>query len=113
MKVSVYKSDKAKNDIRSYYTAILTMFPFEQLFIETSFGKTFILAYGSEDNPPAVLLHGSCSNSVFMSPEILALASAHRVYAVDIIGEAGNSEEYRPPLDTDAFALCSMRSLTG
>jgi pimeloyl-ACP methyl ester carboxylesterase len=27
------------------------------------------------------------------------------VYAVDIIGEAGNSEEYRPDLSTDAFAL--------
>jgi hypothetical protein len=29
----------------------------------------------------------------------------YRVYAVDIIGEAGNSEEYRPDIDSDAFSL--------
>ncbi len=37
--------------------------------------------------------------------EIMALSNNYRVYAVDIIGEAGNSEEYRPDLNSDAFAL--------
>jgi esterase/lipase len=35
----------------------------------------------------------------------MALSGNYRVYAVDIIGEAGNSEEYRPDLNSDAFAL--------
>ena len=35
----------------------------------------------------------------------MALSTQFRIYAVDIIGEAGNSEEYRPDLTSDAFAL--------
>lgn len=50
-------------------------------------------------------LHGSCSNSAFWFPEILALSAQFRVYAVDVIGEAGNSEEYRPDLASSAFSL--------
>ncbi len=35
----------------------------------------------------------------------MALSQNYMVYAVDIIGEAGNSEEYRPSLNSDAFAI--------
>ena len=80
-------------------------FPFGQQYVETAFGQTFILTAGCESNPPVILLHGSCSNSAFWFPEIIALSNAYRVYAADIIGEAGNSEEYRPDIDSDAFAL--------
>ncbi|MDR0569931.1 MAG: alpha/beta hydrolase, partial [Clostridiales Family XIII bacterium] len=51
-----------------------------------------------------LLLHGSNSNSAFWFPEILALSADFRVYAVDILGEAGNSEEYRLDLGGDGFA---------
>lgn len=64
-----------------------------------------MLTAGQESNPPVILLHGSCSNSAFWFPEIMALSANYRVYAIDIIGEAGNSEEYRPDLDSDVFAL--------
>jgi len=64
-----------------------------------------MLTAGQESNPPIILLHGSCSNSKFWFPEIMALSNNFRGYAVDIIGEAGNSEEYRPDLSSDAFAL--------
>ena len=35
----------------------------------------------------------------------MALSNDYRVYAFDIIGEAGNSEEYRPDIDSDAFVI--------
>lgn len=35
----------------------------------------------------------------------MALSNDYSVYAVDIIGEAENSEEYRPDLNSDAFAI--------
>jgi len=58
-----------------------------------------------QETVPIILLHGSCSNSAFWFPEIMTLSNNFRVYAVDIVGEAGNSEEYRPDLSSDAFAL--------
>lgn len=105
MKISVFKSEEMRDTFRNNYNQILNQFPFEQRYIDTSAGKTFMLIAGNASNPPVVLLHGSCSNSAFWFPEIVALSSHYRVYAVDIIGEAGNSEEYRPDLDSDDFAL--------
>jgi pimeloyl-ACP methyl ester carboxylesterase len=104
MTTSVFKSEKDKDAVRSYYAEVLQRLPLEQHYLDISFGKTFVLAAGAADNPPAVLLHGSCSNSVFMLSELLALSETYRVYAADIIGEAGNSDEHRPPLQTDAYA---------
>lgn len=104
MKQSVYKSQEQRDIFRSYYHQILTRFPFEQKNIQTALGQTFLLASGQESKPPVILLHGSCSNSAFWFPEMAALSNDYRVYAVDLIGEAGNSEEYRPDLDSDDFA---------
>lgn len=105
MKNSVFKSKTARDKLRAYYNGVLSRFPFGQQYIETTFGRTFMLTAGEESNPPVMLLHGSCSNSAFWFPEIMALSNNFRVYAIDIIGEAGNSEEYRPDLNSDAFAL--------
>lgn len=105
MKNSVFKTNEVRDKFRDYYKQVLSQFPFGQQYINTTFGQTFMLTAGQESNPPIILLHGSCSNSAFWFPEIMALSSYYRVYAVDIIGEAGNSEEYRPDLNSDAFAL--------
>ncbi len=101
---SVFKSTQLRDRFRAAYDQILRQFPFERQYVDTALGRTFVLAYGQKANPPVILLHGSCSNSAFWFPEIMALSQMYMVYAVDIIGEAGNSEEYRPALDTDAFA---------
>lgn len=105
MKTSVFKTEAGRDKFRAYYGRVLSQFPFGQQYVETTYGKTFMLTAGLESNPPIILLHGSCSNSAFWFPEIMTLSNNYRVYAVDIIGEAGNSEEYRPDLNSDAFAL--------
>ncbi len=105
MKISVFKTEAGRDKVRAYYSQVLGQFPFGQQYADTTYGKTFMLTAGQESNPPIILLHGSCSNSAFWFPEIMVLSSKYRVYAVDIIGEAGNSEEYRPDLNSDAFAL--------
>jgi pimeloyl-ACP methyl ester carboxylesterase len=105
MKISVFKSAERRDKMRDYYNGILSKFPFEQKYVGTTYGQTFMLAAGDESNPPVILLHGSNSNSAFWFPEILALSAHYRVYAVDIIGEAGNSDEYRPDLNSNDFAV--------
>jgi pimeloyl-ACP methyl ester carboxylesterase len=105
MKTSVFKNEAGRDKVRAYYNRVLSQFPFGQRYVNTAFGPTFMLTAGGEQNPPVILLHGSCSNSAFWFPEIMALSNHFRVYAVDIIGEAGNSEEYRPDLNSNAFAL--------
>jgi pimeloyl-ACP methyl ester carboxylesterase len=104
-KTSVFKSSESRDAIRNAYGEILSRFPFGQTYIDTTYGKTFILSAGADGNPPVILLHGSCSNSVFWLPEIMALSHSHSVFAVDIIGEAGNSSDSRPDLQSDVYAL--------
>lgn len=102
---SVFKTEEKRDKFRAYYNNLLCQFPFDKRYVQTTLGKTFMLVAGQESNPPVILLHGSCSNSAFWFPEIMALSNNYMVYAIDIIGEAGNSEEYRPELNSEAFAL--------
>lgn len=113
MSKSVYKSEAARDTFRAVYNGILSGIPFGHRTVDTSFGQTFLLTAGQDTNPPVLVLHGSCSNSVFMTPELSALSGCWRVYAVDIIGEAGNSAEFRPDLTSDAFALWLKEVLDG
>lgn len=102
--VQVFKSEAAKNAIRTRYNQILSVFPFQQRYVDTAFGRTFLLEAGAAENPALVLLHGSCTNSAFWFGELSALSSTHHVLAVDILGEAGNSEENRLDLASEDYA---------
>ncbi len=113
MRTSVFKTEAGRDRVRSYYNMVLSQLPFERRYIETTFGRTFLLVAGDEANPAIILLHGSCSNSAFWFPEIMALSSTHRVYAVDIVGEAGNSEEYRPDLDFFSYWMKEVLDALG
>ena len=105
MQNSVFRTEAVRDNVRAYYNNILSRFPFSQHYVDTAYGKTFLLTAGQMENPPVILLHGSGSNSAFWFPEMIALSQNYRVYAVDIIGEAGNSCDIRPSLHSDAFAL--------
>jgi len=113
LRTSVFKTEAGRDRVRSYYNMVLSQLPFERRYIETTFGRTFLLVAGDEANPAIILLHGSCSNSAFWFPEIMALSSTHRVYAVDIVGEAGNSEEYRPDLDFFSYWMKEVLDALG
>lgn len=104
MGTSVFRTEAGRDKLRAYYNGVLNQLPFEKRYLDTTFGRTFLLSAGNASSPPIILLHGSCSNSAFWFPEIMGLSGSYRVHAVDIIGEAGNSDEYRPDLDSDAFA---------
>ncbi len=104
MMTNVFKTEESRDKIRFRYNQILSVFPFKQRYVETIFGKTFILESGVPENPPLILLHGSCSNSAFWFEEISILSNMFHVLAVDIIGEAGNSEEKRLDINQDGYA---------
>ncbi len=102
---SVFKSAQGRDKIRAYYNQILSIFPYTKLYADTSFGRTFYMEAGSAHKPAVILLHGSCSNSAAWLGDIPALAERYHVYAVDIIGDAGNSHDYRPALSEFALWL--------
>lgn len=108
---SVWKSAEGERAVRERYLEILKHWPVpnRQLRVPTREGETFVIdssgACGDESAPPLLLLHGSMANSAMWMGDIAAWAENFRVFAVDIIGDAGLSAPSRPGLASDAHAL--------
>lgn len=107
----IFKSTSKRDEIRARYGDFLAGMPFIKRYVSTEFGDTFVLEAGDPSAEPVVLLHGSCTNSAFWFNEVMALMSKYHVFAVDIIGEAGNSAEYRPDLKSEEFSLWLKETL--
>jgi pimeloyl-ACP methyl ester carboxylesterase len=107
MSDAVYRSAEAAAEVAALYRRVLERWPVpaRELTVPTCQGPTFVLACGPEDAPPVMLLHGSMANSAAWMPDVALWATKFRLYAVDMIGEAGFSARVRPALDGDAHAL--------
>ena len=103
----IYKSVEGERAVRERYLTILKHWPVpnQQLRVPTREGETFIVACGNENAPPLLLLHGSMANSAMWMGDVAAWAAHFRIYAVDIIGDAGLSAPSRPPLASEAHAF--------
>ena len=104
---SRYSSEEGERLVKERYAKFLErwLVPCEQRRVATREGETFVVACGPEDAPPLVLLHGAMSNSAIWMGDAVAWSAHFRVYAVDMIGEAGLSAPSRPTLDSEAYAL--------
>ncbi len=102
----VYKSLGGKEKIISYYESLLKLWPVpsEHLNVKTRFGNTFIIASGDKDKEPIIMLHGSATNSAMWMGDVVKLSKDYRVYAVDIIGEPGKSDESRPEMTAENYS---------
>ena len=76
------------------------------LDVPTPFGTTHVLAAGDPGAPPVVLLPGGGATAAVWSTTAAALAPAHRVYAVDTVGDVGRSTlgDRRPRQPADLVA---------
>jgi len=102
---SIYKSNEGKALIINHYDNLIKKWPVDReiINVNTSFGNTFIIASGDVGNKPIILLHGSSTNSVMWMGDIEKLSETYRVYAIDIIGEPGKSDENRPDMNGDHY----------
>jgi pimeloyl-ACP methyl ester carboxylesterase len=75
------------------YEAVLAKWPVphERVDIQSPFGTTSLNVCGLPDGAPVLLLPGGRSTSAGWYATVGALAPAHRVYAVDVPGDAGRS----------------------
>ncbi|MCI1579776.1 MAG: alpha/beta hydrolase [Clostridium beijerinckii] len=102
----VFKTNEGKNDVIKFYDKFLQKLAlsYEKFYVDTRYGKTFIIASGEKSNPPLILLHGSGMNSVMWLRDIKEYSKTYRVYAIDMLGEPGKSDENRPSLIGSSYA---------
>jgi pimeloyl-ACP methyl ester carboxylesterase len=103
----VYKSAEGERAVRERYLKFLNFWPADNqhLRIPTREGETFIVVSGPVDAPPLVLLHGASGNAAMWMGDVAVWAAHFRVFAIDVIGDAGLSAPSRPPYQSDAHAL--------
>jgi pimeloyl-ACP methyl ester carboxylesterase len=101
-----FKSQEGKTAILKFYDSLLENWPLpnEKFYVKTRYGSTFIIATGEKDAPPLILLHGSAMNSIMWLGDSREYSRNYRVYAVDIPGEPGRSDETQLPFKDSAFA---------
>lgn len=99
----IFDSPKGASLVEAGYRQDLAAWPVprEERVVTTSFGPTFVVISGSEQDPPLVLLHGSSANAVSWAPAIPAWASQRRIYAIDVPGEPGRSAPVRLDLHSE------------
>lgn len=100
-----FKTQQGRDEVLKYSDMLLEKLtiPYERLNINTRHGNTFCIAAGEISAPPMVLLHGSSMNSCMWVSDILKYYQQYRVYALDIPGEAGRSDERQLPFTTSDF----------
>jgi pimeloyl-ACP methyl ester carboxylesterase len=89
-----YRSASARDSCFAYLDSLAArQWPVvsEQRTFPTRFGETFVRITGPASAPPLVLLHGAASTSLMWAPNVQALSSSYRTFAVDQIGEFGRS----------------------
>ncbi|GED72185.1 Ndr family protein [Brevibacillus reuszeri] len=103
---TLYKSETGRNAILNHYNKLLgkCTVPYEEMVLDTSYGKTYVIASGEPSLPALILLHGSGSNSSMWIGDIARYSKHYRVFAVDIPGDPGKSEEKQYPLKSPAYS---------
>ena len=100
---SIFKSTFGKEEILNYYDEVLNKYSDnnKQYYIETRYGKTFVIESGEKTAPPLILLHGSGMSSFMWLKDLKEYSKKYRVFAIDILGEPGKSDDNRLSLAGD------------
>ena len=90
---SVFKSPEGEAEYGAAYAATLAAWPvpFHSLCVPTRAGRTHVIASGPKDAPPLVLLPMTFISATMWMYNMADLSRSYRVYALDTIGDVGNS----------------------
>jgi len=110
-----FRSQAKKEQYLAYYDARAARWPVlsETLFVDTTWGATFVRISGRADGPPLVLLPGASATSLMFAPNVAGWAERFRVYAVDNVHDFGRSVYVRDLKSPDDYVDWLAQVLDG
>ena len=110
----MFKSKKGKKEILRLYDKKLESLnlDFEYLTVQTSFGKTNIIASGDPANPPIIIVHGSNGCAPIVLETYANLHKTYRVFAVDVLAQPNKSAETRLSMKDDSYGRWMNQIIT-
>jgi pimeloyl-ACP methyl ester carboxylesterase len=97
-RVSAFRSDDARAAYFDLYDAALVASPMQvtETDVETSFGRTHVLAAGDASKPPLVAIHPLAFSSTSWLPLLPTFAANHSVTMIDAVGDLNKSVASKP-----------------
>lgn len=104
--LSLFRSNAGKAAYEAAYDRLLSLWPvpYESAYVETRFGRTHMLVTGPEEGRPLVLLPAVSNSAASWFSNIGPLSQQLRVYAIDVVGDAGKSTLARRLQDQSEIA---------
>ncbi len=95
MNNSIYKTKKSEKIVLDLYDKQVESLEtdYEDLYVNTRFGRTHLLKVGNPDAKPILLFHGGNSTAPYSLKQNLHLIKNYLVYAPDTIGHPGKSDQ--------------------
>jgi len=92
-KLPIFSTAEGREQYLKAYEAMFSLWkvPHDSMDVKTSYGSTHINVTGPADGNPLVVLHAAGLSSTVWFANIAELSAHHRVFAVDVIGDAGKS----------------------
>lgn len=92
-KETIYRNDRLKDQLMMIYEEKENAWPIEHenIYITTEYGEVHILACGSINNPPLIMLHAASMGAHSWAENLDPLVDHFRIYAIDNIGEGNKS----------------------
>jgi pimeloyl-ACP methyl ester carboxylesterase len=92
--LQMFRSEAARARYLALYSARIREWPvpYDELYLSTRYGRTYVIASGAVDAPPLVLLPCMMGSATMWRANVAGLSRHFRTYAVDVIGEPNKSE---------------------
>ncbi len=104
---TIYKNETAQKEIFGLYEEKLESLkiPYQEIDVQTSFGRTRIIKTGNEQGQKIVLFHGINAGAPLALESVKELSADYLLYAIDTIGQATKSDETLLNIKDDAYAI--------
>lgn len=92
---SIYRSENAKKAVLELYDRQIAELNilYQNLYVDTSFGKTHLIECGNPEGKPLLVFHGGNATTAYNLKYCRFLLPHFHIYAVDTIGHPGKSAE--------------------
>lgn len=95
MSKAVYKNAKSQKIMLDLYDkqALALNIEFEDIYVDTRFGKTHLLKTGNSKGKPILVFHGGNSTAPYYLRDFLCFRNDYLIYAPDTMGHPGKSAQ--------------------
>ena len=104
---TIYKSPEVKKEIMKLYAEKLAALhvTYQEIDVETQFGKTHVIKTGNPDGKQVVLFHGFNAGAPLTLEAVQELSERYCIYAIDTIGQTTKSAETKLSIKNDEYAV--------